>query len=242
MRVVTLDPYIRRVSHYYLSVTLLSFVGLIIIFGYQSQSFSGVDSFMGSPGLFISKFVFLCMYMTIAIAMLFVYQVMLQTSNNFIRQLKRFALDSDHQLNVQSYTKKRNKVFTSNLFILLFLYILITNYGLNYDQVDYWLPAHTIMPILILVVLINFMTCTKSIRSSFYKIIRSLNEDIFQKEPQLKDQYWKLNYFYYNQSDARMIVNRRSGIGWSINHAHRKPAIFLYLGVTIFLVAMIIWT
>lgn len=197
---------------------------------------------MGSPELLASKFVFLCVYIAIAIAILFVYQVMLQTSNDFIRQMKRYAAEPEHQKNVRSYTKKRNKLFTTNLFILLFLYILITNYGLNYDQVDYWLPAHIIMPILIIVLLINYVTCSNSLRSSFNKILTSLDDDFLQKEPQLKNQFWKLNYFYSNPSDSRIFVKRRSGIGWAVNHAHRKPTILLYSSVGLFLLVMIIWT
>ncbi len=152
---------------------------------------------MGSPELLASKFVFLCVYIAIAIAILFVYQVMLQTSNDFIRQMKRYAAEPEHQKNVRSYTKKRNKLFTTNLFILLFLYILITNYGLNYDQVDYWLPAHIIMPILIIVLLINYVTCSNSLRSSFNKILTSLDDDFLQKRTTVEKSVLEVELFLF---------------------------------------------
>lgn len=52
------------------------------------------------------------------------------------------------------------------------------------------------------------------------------------------DHLWKLGMFYYNPSDPSIFVEKRSGIGWTINHAH--PAGLSILGIIlVFVIASI---
>ncbi|GIO44280.1 DUF1648 domain-containing protein [Paenibacillus apis] len=53
-------------------------------------------------------------------------------------------------------------------------------------------------------------------------------------QPVDDDHLWKLGVFYYNPSDPSVFVEKRSGIGWTINHAH--PAAWTIVGVILIIV------
>ena len=177
--------------------------------------------------------------MAVALAMLFVYQLLLQQSNDFINGLEKFAKKKDWQINAKKYVKKRNKLFTTNLFLLLLLYIIFVNYGLDYKQIDFLLPARAILPMLAVFILVNFLTSGFMLRSSSKTIFTGLNDEVYDVEPQLNECFWKWKMVYFNKSDSRVFVCRRSGIGWTTNHARILPAILLYSGTILILLVMI---
>lgn len=53
-------------------------------------------------------------------------------------------------------------------------------------------------------------------------------------QPVDDDHLWKLGMFYYNPSDPSVFVEKRGGIGWTINHAH--PAGWIIVGVILIIV------
>jgi uncharacterized membrane protein len=50
------------------------------------------------------------------------------------------------------------------------------------------------------------------------------------------DQCWKWGIFYYNPDDPALMVEKRFGIGWTVNFAHRGAWIFI--GLTLFLLVV----
>ncbi len=55
------------------------------------------------------------------------------------------------------------------------------------------------------------------------------------------DQYWKFGLFYVNKDDPSILVEKRFGIGWTVNMGHKGSWIFLVLLVgSIFLVATLL--
>lgn len=53
------------------------------------------------------------------------------------------------------------------------------------------------------------------------------------------DHLWKLGMFYYNPSDPSIFVEKRGGIGWTINHAH--PAAWTIVGTILIIVVFSIF-
>ena len=43
------------------------------------------------------------------------------------------------------------------------------------------------------------------------------------------DQYWKFGLFYVNKNDPSILVEKRFGIGWTVNMGHKGSWIFLVL-------------
>lgn len=55
------------------------------------------------------------------------------------------------------------------------------------------------------------------------------------------DQYWKFGLFYVNKEDPSILVEKRFGIGWTINMGHKGSWVFLVLLVgSIFLIATLL--
>jgi len=55
------------------------------------------------------------------------------------------------------------------------------------------------------------------------------------------DQYWKFGLFYVNKNDPSILVEKRFGIGWTVNMGHKGSWIFLVLlFVSIFLISIVL--
>ena len=78
-----------------------------------------------------------------------------------------------------------------------------------------------------------FLTyCVKENICHMDKRIISSYDDI-----KIEPKYWKWGIFYYNPSDSRYFVNKRLGIGWTINFA--RPLSYLVLIVLIIIALLI---
>jgi len=53
------------------------------------------------------------------------------------------------------------------------------------------------------------------------------------------DKYWKAGMFYFNKEDPAMFVEKRFGIGMTVNFANRK-AVLIFVGVMLFVVVIAI--
>ena len=51
------------------------------------------------------------------------------------------------------------------------------------------------------------------------------------------DQYWKAGIFYVNKSDPSIFVEKRFGVGWTVNFGH--PISYVILFVPIILIIAI---
>ncbi|AMR34315.1 hypothetical protein A0256_24110 [Mucilaginibacter sp. PAMC 26640] len=51
---------------------------------------------------------------------------------------------------------------------------------------------------------------------------------------------WKWGIIYYNPNDAKLLVTKRSGLGWTFNFAH-KGSWFFMLALVIIVVAVSVW-
>ncbi|GHU64689.1 membrane protein [Clostridia bacterium] len=53
------------------------------------------------------------------------------------------------------------------------------------------------------------------------------------------DRYWKAGVFYYNKNDPAFIVEKRFGIGWTMNFAH--PAAIIIIIATVLVIVGSVW-
>jgi len=54
------------------------------------------------------------------------------------------------------------------------------------------------------------------------------------------DNFWKYGLFYYNKNDPAILVKKRIGIGYTLNHA-RKSVIIFYVIIVMFIVASVVF-
>jgi uncharacterized membrane protein len=57
----------------------------------------------------------------------------------------------------------------------------------------------------------------------------SLGETIDLKYPEMLDEYWKGGILYYNPSDKRFFVPKKSGLGITINHGRKGLSVLFYI-------------
>jgi len=48
---------------------------------------------------------------------------------------------------------------------------------------------------------------------------------------------WRLVVFYFNKSDPRLLVPKRTGLGWTLNFAHRGS--WMVLGSTVLVAGVV---
>jgi uncharacterized membrane protein len=61
---------------------------------------------------------------------------------------------------------------------------------------------------------------------------KEINENVVGRED---DKHWKLGVFYFNPSDPALFIEKRFGVGWTINFG-RPLAIVMFLGITLLVV------
>lgn len=56
------------------------------------------------------------------------------------------------------------------------------------------------------------------------------------------DEFWKLaNTIYYNPEDPSIFVEKRFGVGWTVN-AGRPGGMAIYIGLIVFIIAVIVFS
>jgi uncharacterized membrane protein len=62
-------------------------------------------------------------------------------------------------------------------------------------------------------------------------------------EPATSEEFWKWGQFYYNPNDSALFVEKRMGIGYTLNFAHRASWVFIaaVAGLPVLLVAFSVW-
>src|SRR5699024_8557051 len=66
------------------------------------------------------------------------------------------------------------------------------------------------------------------------KLTNETTEEVIDQDD---DRYWKLGQFYYNKADPALFLEKRFGIGWTINWA--RPLAWISLIVLMVLVTVI---
>lgn len=125
-------------------------------------------------------------------------------------------------------------LITGLLLTILFTFIQINMFVPNLNllsAITFIIPA---------VIIIGAIVLSLTGRQGGGKI-RNHQEDSkrSKEQPPNDDAYWKLGLFYFNPSDPSLTVEKRGGIGWTINMA-RPISWVLVLGILVFLVISIL--
>jgi uncharacterized membrane protein len=69
------------------------------------------------------------------------------------------------------------------------------------------------------------------------RLFLNLTVNEFDKQ---NDSLWKWGILYYNPNDPEIIVEKRSGLGWTVNFAHKTAYVLLFLTPAILLFSFLI--
>ncbi|MBE1554828.1 DUF1648 domain-containing protein [Sporosarcina limicola] len=70
---------------------------------------------------------------------------------------------------------------------------------------------------------ILFMMKTRNIQENFTEQVQSNVTDIDE------DQYWKAGIFYFNENDPSILVEKRSGVGWTLNFGNKWSYLIVFI-------------
>ncbi|OXS72191.1 hypothetical protein B1B04_16925 [Lysinibacillus sp. KCTC 33748] len=104
---------------------------------------------------------------------------------------------------------------------LSFIYSILTTYM---TVISLMFPAIMIIGVIVLVI-------TTGQGGSRVKNVRTADGTVINRDD---DHYWKLGQFYFNRNDPSLFLEKRFGVGWTINLA--KPLAWLIL-IGIFVIA-----
>lgn len=77
-----------------------------------------------------------------------------------------------------------------------------------------------------------------------YKIVKNTNSAEEMPETDVldadDDKYWKAGIFYVNKEDPSVLVEKRFGVGWTLNFGNPKSCIYLLLPIVLVMIAAFI--
>lgn len=91
----------------------------------------------------------------------------------------------------------------------------------------------TIIPTIIILIIVVIVSLITGQGGSRLKIKdNDINEGYIDRDD---DEYWKMGMFYVNKNDPSLVVEKRFGIGWTMNFANPK-AIIMFVILVIFII------
>lgn len=127
------------------------------------------------------------------------------------------------------YKKKLLKMLFSIIFLVTELGLIILNsitqlgliYTFDTSRVE------SILNILIAIVMIGFLIVIMLTGSKGRRYIGKENteEEVYNND----DKYWVLGIFYYNRNDPSFMIEKRAGIGYTVNFGNPKALIFFII-------------
>lgn len=127
------------------------------------------------------------------------------------------------------YKKKILKMLFSIIFLVtevgLIILNSITQLGLIYTFDTS--SVESILNILIAIIMIGFLIVIIVMGSKGRRSIGKENteEEVYNND----DKYWVLGMFYYNRNDPSFMIEKRAGIGYTVNFGNPKALIFFII-------------
>ncbi|MFC3802287.1 DUF1648 domain-containing protein [Cohnella sp. GCM10012308] len=126
--------------------------------------------------------------------------------------------------------RKANSVFiyALSLFVVVMLGLgqAVTLYGWPVSHLS---PAMLLLPALLILAVFGFV---------WYVTRHGLDEATNTPRVQ-EDEAWRGGFFYYNKADPALMVEKRYGVGWTINFAHPIGAL-IFVGILIVPIAIVV--
>lgn len=125
-------------------------------------------------------------------------------------------------------------LLTAIAMVLLFLFIQLSFiFPLN-------LQLLTIVPLLLTGVVVLgaiFLSFTTGQGGSRVKVVSGKEKQVINRDD---DKYWKLGQFYFNPNDPAMFLEKRFGVGWTINMANPLTWV-IFVGIVGGAVVLPLW-
>jgi len=174
---------------------------------------------------------------SLIISSIFIFVIMLW-QHYVIRNAKQQVSARNPQKSRQQNILFRRR-WSKFLFIILTL-LIIGNLVMNLSYLDIIdLDAqisenvYMIVPLLALIgsVILAIVTGQSGSRIDLNK-----NEEESEYDDVDDDSHWKLGIFYYNPADPSFLVEKRIGVGWTLNFANPKSYIFIIAIIAILII------
>lgn len=142
---------------------------------------------------------------------------------------------------------EKNKIFryySSMIMVIIAIFVELMLSYLNYVALLLLQMNNVIMIVLVVLILLT------SAASVFIQVkfgqggnrIKLQGDDgIIEVEERNDDKYWILGFLYYNKQDPALFVEKRFGVGWTVNFGSTL-GLALVLGPTILLIGLLIVT
>lgn len=118
--------------------------------------------------------------------------------------------------------------------IVLFAVTQYTMYGLLSMEFSFATSVFVVFVILIYAIVLAIKVGQSGSRLKG----KAIDGTVINRED---DRYWRAGMFYYNKEDASMFVEKRIGVGFTLNFA-RPLAIILFVGLLLFIIGVSVIT
>ncbi|MBO4910472.1 MAG: hypothetical protein J5476_14455 [Lachnospiraceae bacterium] len=178
---------------------------------------------------------FLATYVCVSI---FLVGIMITVISFVMDRMKSEVISTDSDINA-NYNRAKKKNLAKMSVLLLWAN---TVFGCVLSLLEILLGSGIIMiagigiyMILVMCALALFVRTNQSIEKIYHKDMTVVQDD---------DDLWIAGMFYYNPSDKRLNIEKRAGVGSTINMAHPVGKIIGFLGILsiIFSLLVVIWT
>ncbi len=175
---------------------------------------------------------------TLVCGSIFLVGIMITVIGFVMDRMKSEVISTDSDINA-NYNRAKKKNLAKMTVLMLWAN---TVFGCVLSLLEILLGSGIIMiagigiyMILVMCALALFVHTNQSIEKIYHKDMTVVQDD---------DDLWIAGMFYYNPSDKRLNIEKRAGVGSTINMAHPVGKIIGFLGVLsiIFSLLVVIWT
>ena len=165
--------------------------------------------------------------MTATLGMFWLISVMMAVFAYVFDNLKNEVISGDSGINA-NYNRAKKKNF-ADMFVLgawvnlLLLAAWLSTYMIAYSNITIMISTMVYM-VLIFAGIALFVIRNRKIDACYEKEMKLLEDD---------DDHWILGLFYYNPNDSRLNVEKRAGVGVTVNVAHPVGKVITGIGVLV---------
>lgn len=170
---------------------------------------------------------------------IFLYQLMMVT---FFAIIYKFILNSKVDLNSGSIEyiavrknkfKKLNSIFILTLELeMMFLYT-VTNIGVLYSFETAY--SEILINIIISATAIAFVIAFIVVGQGGRNLSKEEDDNLYKDD----DEKWILGMFYFNKNDPAFMIEKRVGVGYTLNFANWKSIIFIIITIALIILSSI---
>ncbi|SIS40374.1 DUF1648 domain-containing protein [Salimicrobium flavidum] len=144
------------------------------------------------------------------------------------------AENPEKSLQQQVIFRRRWSLFTIVSSVILTLVFVVPQVSFVYDLPVTFMMIVPFLAALIIVVGAIVLSATTGQGGSRVTNVSGKNEEILDRDD---DQYWKLGQIYFNPNDPSIFLEKRFGVGWTVNFARPMSWVFLLgiIGIAILL-------